>query len=297
MTNEQIEDEFFQYLKIERQYSENTISSYRSDILSFQTLMEVNYIEVSVDDAKRYYAYLRDNYANNSVLRKISSIKSMYKFLESEKIIDHNVWLSIHVSKRNVVLPKFLSVEQINLLLNSLVGDKPIDIRNKAMFEVLYATGMRISELIDLHVENINFEERFIKVHGKGNKERIVPMNDIACKYLSLYINHGRLSLMNDLTSVVFLNNRGSKLSRQGFYKILKEKALAVGIVDISPHKFRHSIATHMLNEGANLKVVQELLGHENISTTQIYSHVSSNKIINEYNKYHIFGKDNDEEF
>jgi integrase/recombinase XerD len=297
MTNDQIEDAFFQYLKIERQYSENTISSYRSDITSFQTLLEIDYIDLTLEDAKRYYGYLRDNYANNSVLRKISSIKSMYKYLESEKIIENNVWLSVHVSKRNVLLPKFLSVEQINLLLNSLVGNKPIDVRNKAMFEVLYATGMRISELIDLRVENVNFEERFIKVHGKGNKQRIVPISDIACKYLSLYINHSRLSLMKELTNIVFLNNRGNKLSRQGFYKILKEKALAVGIVDISPHKFRHSIATHMLNEGANLKVVQELLGHENISTTQIYSHVSSNKIINEYNKYHIFGKDNDEEF
>ena len=295
MTNKQIEDMFFQYLKIEKQYSQNTIVSYQFDINMFNEIMNKNYMDITLEDAKMYMTFLRDRYSNNTVLRKVSSIKSLYKFLEGEQIIKSNVWMNIRVSKKMVILPKFLTVQEINKLLNSLEGSKPIEIRNKAMFELLYATGMRISELINLKVENINFEERFVRIKGKGNKERIVPMNDIAQKYLYEYIFKARLQLQTTLTNIVFLNARGNILTRQGFYKILKTHALLVGIEDISPHKFRHSIATHMLNEGANLKIVQELLGHENISTTQIYSHVSTSKIVNEYNKYHMFGKDHDE--
>ncbi|MBL0701704.1 MAG: tyrosine-type recombinase/integrase, partial [Spiroplasma sp.] len=240
-------------------------------------------------------SFLRDNYKNNTVLCEESSFKRLFKYLDGEKLIDGNIWDGIKVSKKQVILPKFLTVDEINNLLNSLDGYSPLDSRNKAMFEVLYATGMRISELLNLEVGNVNFEERFIKVNGKGNKERIIPMSEVALKYLKNYYNNDRLLLQKDLTTTLFLNNRGGSMSRQGFYKIVKEKALLVGIDEISPHKFRHSIATHMLNQGANLKTIQVLLGHENIVTTQIYSHVSKDKVINEYNKYHMFGEDNDE--
>ncbi len=295
MYNHQLNELFIQFLRVERQYSENTIASYQFDLKIFNEIINKPYDAVTLDDGKKYLSFLRDNYKNNTVLRKVSSIKSLFKYLDGEKLIDGNIWDGIKVSKKQVILPKFLTVDEINNLLNSLDGDSPLDSRNKAMFEVLYATGMRISELLNLEVGNVNFEERFIKVNGKGNKERIIPMSEVALKYLKNYYNNDRLLLQKDLTTTLFLNNRGGSMSRQGFYKIVKEKALLVGIDEISPHKFRHSIATHMLNQGANLKTIQVLLGHENIVTTQIYSHVSKDKVINEYNKYHMFGEDNDE--
>lgn len=295
MYNHQLNELFIQFLRVERQYSENTIASYQFDLKIFNEIINKPYETVTLDDGKKYLSFLRDNYKNNTVLRKVSSIKSLFKYLDGEKLIDGNIWDGIKVSKKQVILPKFLTVDEINNLLNSLDGDSPLDSRNKAMFEVLYATGMRISELLNLEVGNVNFEERFIKVNGKGNKERIIPMSEVALKYLKNYYNNDRLLLQKDLTTTLFLNNRGGSMSRQGFYKIVKEKALLVGIDEISPHKFRHSIATHMLNQGANLKTIQVLLGHENIVTTQIYSHVSKDKVINEYNKYHMFGEDNDE--
>lgn len=292
MNNETLLEQFYQYLLIEKNYSKHTIEAYFRDIEQFNDMIKPTpLLDIDLSMVKNYMTWLRDSFANNTVLRKLSSLKTLYNYCLANNLISKNYFNEISVSKKKVILPKYLTEEQINLFLNSLTLDTPLDVRNKAMFELIYATGMRISELINLEIKDLNFNEQFVRVTGKGRVERIIPINDIALKYVKLYINEYRL-VFNPSCDNVFLNNHGKPLSRQGFYKILKQLALNVGITDISPHQFRHSIATHMLGNGANLKVVQEMLGHKNIATTEIYTHVSNQQIINDYNKYHMFGDD-----
>lgn len=292
MNNEVLLEQFYQYLLIEKNYSKHTIEAYFRDIEQFNDKIKPTpLLDIDLSMVKNYMTWLRDSFANNTVLRKLSSLKTLYNYCLANNLISKNYFNEISVSKKKVILPKYLTEEQINLFLNSLTLDTPLDVRNKAMFELIYATGMRISELINLEIKDLNFNEQFVRVTGKGRVERIIPINDIALKYVKLYIDEYRLGF-NPSYDNVFLNNHGKPLSRQGFYKILKQLALNVGITDISPHQFRHSIATHMLGNGANLKVVQEMLGHKNIATTEIYTHVSNQQIINDYNKYHMFGDD-----
>lgn len=295
INNEQLLEEFYQFLLIEKNYSPNTINAYFRDINQFISETNINNLTtITLSEVKNYVAWLRDGFSNNSVLRKLSSLKTLYNWLLANNYIDKNYFNEISVSKKKVILPKYLTIEQINSFLNALPLKTDLDYRNKAMFELIYATGMRISELCNLLLVDINFNERFVRISGKGRVERIVPINDIALKYLEQYLNHHRLNL-NPVVDNVFVNNHGKALSRQGFYKILKQHALSVGISDISPHQFRHSIATHMLSNGANLKVVQEMLGHKNISTTEIYTHVNNQQLIDDYNKYHMFGNNKED--
>ncbi len=293
MNNEKLLDLYDTYLTVEKQYSPNTKISYLRDIRQFITLIEKNLIDVDEDDALKYYTYLRENYNNNSLLRKLSSVKNLYKYFCSESILEVNPFLYVKSSKKQVTLPKFLSIDEINTFLDSLDGEKHIDFRNRAMFELLYATGIRVSELITLEVSNINLLEGFVLVTGKGNKQRIVPIGSTAISHCEIYINSHRIHMLKEHNNTLFLNAFGKPLTRQGVYKILKEKTTAIGIYDVSPHKFRHSIATHLLNGGANMKIIQEILGHSDISTVQIYAHVSNEKVKNEYNKYHPLSKKN----
>lgn len=290
MKDDEIIKNYIQFLVIEKQFSKNTISSYERDINMFCEIIKKPLIEVDEKDAISYLSYLKQNYKNNSVLRKISSIKNMYKFMQVEEYVKENPFSVTKVRKNKLTLPKYLSKDQINKLLDSLPEETNIDIRNKAMFELLYATGMRVSELINLEVGDLNLEERFIRVVGKGNKERIVPINYASQEILIKYIQKHRILLAVEENNILFLNQHGKKLTRQGFAKILKEKARKVGIEEISPHQLRHSIATHLLNGGANLKVVQEILGHSDISSTQIYTHVAKEKLKENYNLYHPLG-------
>lgn len=285
-------EQFLQYLQIERQYSQNTLSAYKRDIDKFQQVIAKDLASVTTDDVESYLSYLRANFKENTVLRNVSSLKSLYKFVNSEDLLNDDPFSNIKLSKHSMDIPKYLSVSEVNLLLNSLQDDGPLEARNRAMFELLYATGVRVSELISIKLVDINIEEQVIKILGKGNKERLVILNDIATNAVSKYIIYERIKLLKDPCPYLFINKNGKQLSRQGFYKILKQKALMVGIDDISPHKLRHSIATHMLDNGANLRVIQELLGHSEITTTQIYAHVSREKIRKDYNHYHNFGDD-----
>ncbi len=287
MNNDNLIDLYETYLTVERQYSDNTKINYIKDIRQFCEVVEIKVYKVEEDDALRYYEFLRNSYTNNTLLRKLSSVKNFYKYCLSEDLIAKNPFENIKASKKQVLLPKYLTQDEINLFLDSLSGDKALDYRNKAMFELLYATGMRVSELINLKVSNINLNEGFVLVFGKGSKERIVPISNQSLLYCKEYLNKYRPFLMKEDTDVLFLNTRGNKLSRQGVYKLLKQKCEEVGIYDVSPHKLRHSIATHLLNGGANMKIIQEILGHSDISTVQIYAHVSNDKIKNEYEKYH----------
>ena len=284
MTNIEL---YEQYLYVERQYSTNTIYAYIRDINEFITTLDTDYINVSLNQIDQYIYFLKNSYKDSTVHRKVSSIRNFYKFLYINKTISINYWDNVKQRRKSVTLPKFLEYADIEKLLDSLTLDTPYETRNKAMFETLYATGVRVSELMKIKISNYNSLESIIKIEGKGNKERIVILNESARNAIEEYIASARNKLTKHDTSYLFLNSHGNALSRQGFYRILKMKANLVGIESISPHQFRHSIATHMIENGADLRSVQELLGHSDISTTEIYTHLSKDKIKTDYDKYH----------
>lgn len=295
--NQNIVDDYINYLKVERQYSNNTIESYKADIEQFAKFTNENFLLITESKVIEYVEFLRKKYSENSLLRKFASVKNFYKYLVSIDRVLTNPLANINIKKTEQHLPDYLSQEEINVLLNSLNRNTKIEARNKAMLELLYASGIRVSELINIKVEHLNLKEKYLKVKGKGNKERIIPLTELCASELEIYYYQTRKEfLINDKDSdYLFLNNRGSKMSRQGFYKIIKNKGEMVGIYDLSPHKLRHSIATHLLNNGVNLKMVQELLGHSDISTTQIYTHTSKQKINKEYQRHHVLGKEKNE--
>ncbi len=291
MSNQELLQEYNDYLVIERQYAINTKLSYLQDINQFNELLQKDYILIEQEDAKKYYQYLRENYKNNTVLRKLSSMKSFYFFLLKEGKVKNNPFKQLTMSKKQVILPKYLSYKEIMYFLDSLEGQSPLEIRNRAMFELLYATGMRVSELTNLKINDVNLDERFVLITGKGNKQRIVPINEVAVSCIDKYYKISRLKLIKKQTNILFVNKNGDQLTRQGIYKILKTKTNEIGLKDVTPHKFRHSIATHLLNGGADLKIIQEVLGHSDISTVQIYTKVSQDKLMKEYNNCHPLTK------
>ena len=285
--NNEIQD-YITYLKIERQLSVNTIDSYTRDLEDFYKFTGKSYKFVVKDDFINYIAYLNKKISARSINRHIVSIKNYFKFLERNNLINNNPCTEITGLKMPKKMPRILSEEDINNLLDLPLNDA-YDYRNKAMLELMYSSGLRVSELLNLEVNNIDFNMNLVRVYGKGFKERIVPIDDIATKYLFEYINLYRNTLLrNKESDILFLNSRGSKLSRQGFFKILKEIAKEKGIKkELSPHTIRHSFATHLLNNGADLRSIQTMLGHENIETTQIYTHVSNNYVKENYEASH----------
>ena len=285
--NNEIND-YINYLKIERQLSPNTIDSYTRDLEDFYKFTGKSYKFVVKEDFINYIAYLNKKISARSINRHIVSIKNYFKFLERNNLISNNPTTEITGLKMPKKMPRILSEEDINNLLDLPLEDA-YDYRNKAMLELMYSSGLRVSELLSLEVNNIDFNMNLVRVYGKGSKERIVPIDDIATKYLFEYINIYRNTLLkNKESDILFLNSRGSKLSRQGFFKILKEIAKLKGIKkELSPHTIRHSFATHLLNHGADLRSIQTMLGHENIETTQIYTHVSNNYVKENYEAAH----------
>lgn len=289
-------NEFKYYLKLERSLSDNTIDSYESDLNQFYNyLKKVYYIEdVKLIDKQMILKHLenlkRKRISDSSIARKLSSIKTFFKFLLLEKLIDEDPSKNIDTPKKSKKLPQVLSHKDVDMLLDSLNEDNEYEIRNKAMIELLYASGLRVSELLNLKLNDIHLTMNLVQFIGKGNKERIVPIGEEAVSSIRKYLIDARNILnKNHLAKdYVFLNNLGTAMSRQGFYKVLKLQALKAGISsDISPHKLRHSFATHLLENGVDLRFVQELLGHENISTTQIYTHVNKKRLKEVYLKAH----------
>ena len=290
---ESIED-FLRYLLIYKNYSNNTIESYKEDLLKFNEFFkDKNINNIDIDDLKRYVKYLNDQELNElSISRNISCIKSFYKYLNIEKIIDNNPSDSLFLPKVRKKLPNTLSEEEVDRLLDIKLTDM-FSYRNKAMLEVLYATGLRVSELVNLKMENIDFEQDIIRTFGKGNKERVIPIGEYAKIYLEKYLNEYRYQMLkHGNNEYVFLNNHGKNMTRQGFFKIIKSIASDVGInKEISPHILRHSFASHLLKHGADLRTIQELLGHSNVSTTQIYTHISNEELKENYKNYHPHGE------
>ena len=291
--------EYTTYLASEKMKSNNTIESYGSDVLNYLYYLQnvkgiTNLQNVTTEDVKNYLAYLKKmGYSPSSSSRALSTLKSFHKFLVLEHYIKHNPTLSISTPKIEKKLPSVLSVEEVMILLNSLNDDTPYNARNRAMIEVMYGTGLRVSELVNLKLNELHLTSKMISTTGKGSKERIVPINDYASKVLRDYIVKYRPELVKNGkdNNFIFLNNQGQPLSRQSFFLILKRLAKDAGIEkEISPHTLRHSFATHLLEAGTDLRYIQEMLGHENISTTQIYTHLSKQKIKSVYNSAHPRG-------
>ena len=286
--NDSYLDNFIKYLLIDKKYSKNTIESYENDLNKYINFIKKDVIIVNKNDILNYIKYLKDSNINDkSIAHNISVIRSFYKFLILEKIINKSPCEFIDLPKVKKSLPSVLSIEEVDKLLNINLKDN-FSYRNKAMLELLYATGLRVSELVNLKLENIDLDECIIRIVGKGNKERIVPIGDVAIKYLKEYIIYYRDSLFKkEKSDYLFLNNHGKKITRQGFFKIIKKLAKEKDIkTEISPHTLRHSFATHLLEHGADLRSIGELLGHSSVSTTEIYTHVSSEKLRKDYDSH-----------
>ena len=287
-------EEFLRYLLIDKSYSKNTIESYKIDLNRFvEYFNDCDINSIKIDDLKDYIKHLSEINLNKlSISRNISCLKSFYKFLNIEKIIDNNPSDLLYMPKLSKKLPNTLTEDEVDKLLDIELKDA-YSYRNKAMLEVLYATGLRVSELVNLKMENIDFELDIIRTFGKGNKERVIPIGEYARYYLDLYLNNYRYELIkHGNNEYVFLNNHGNNMTRVGFFKIIKSIASEKGInKEISPHVLRHSFASHLLKHGADLRTIQELLGHSNVSTTQIYTHISNEELKENYKNFHPHGE------
>lgn len=277
--------DFLEYLKYERRVSVNTVDSYGENLLLLKNYTNKDLISLKKEDIKDFL----DNVEATARTKAhyLTVFNSFYKYLVFMDKIKSNPCDGIKAPKLEKKLPTYLTNEEIAKLFNIRLT-KPVDYRNKAILEVMYATGARISEVINLEVNQIDFEECIIRVVGKGKKERIIPLDDVAIEALDNYINNYRPFLIkNETCNYVFLNKNGEKISRQMIFKILKNLANKAGIIkEISPHTLRHSFASNLLNNGADLRVIQELLGHENLETTEIYSHLQNKKIKDDYNNH-----------
>jgi len=274
---------YIDYLEYERKLSNNTIKSYLNDLKDFDIYFNGELLNLKYEDIKKYLDSLSMDSAR-TVAHYITVINSFYNFLVEEKDIKDNPCTNIVSPKLPKKLPNYLTEEEVDKLLNiNLVTE--YDYRNKAMMELLYASGLRISELCNLKLTDIDLHNNIVRVFGKGKKERIVPISNIATKYLDIYINKYRnIILNNDISDYLFISNAKKNISRQGFFKIIKSECKKAGITkNVSPHVLRHSFATHLLKHGADLRIIQELLGHEDISTTQIYAHLVNEKLKDDY--------------
>lgn len=287
-------EEFLRYLLIDKGYSNNTIESYKTDLDKFLEYNKGKTIsDISNNDLKNYVKWLKENKLNEkSISRNISCLRSFYKFLVIEKYTKNNTADSVYLPKIKKMLPTTLTEEEVTNLLDVDLTDC-FSYRNKAMLEVMYATGMRVSELVNLKLNDIDLSQDIIRVFGKGSKDRIVPIGDYAKEYLTIYLKEYRSFMLKKYNNdYVFLNNHGSKMTRQGFFKIIKKLASEKGIKkELSPHTIRHSFASHLLKYGADLRTIQELLGHSDISTTQIYTHLTNEELRKNYEEYHPHGK------
>lgn len=291
---EELIEEFLRYLLIDKGYSNNTINSYRIDLekfLEFNKNTSIN--NISNEDLKRYVKYLKEENLNEkSISRNISCLKSFYKFLIIEKYINNNPSDAIFMPKIKKTLPKILTEKEVLDLLDIELIDN-FSYRNKAMLELMYATGLRVSELVNLKLNDIDLNQDIVRTMGKGSKERIIPIGDYAKEYLEKYLYEYRGTMLKkNNNDYLFLNNHGNKMTRQGFFKIIKKIAKEKGIdKDLSPHTLRHSFASHLLKYGADLRTIQELLGHSDISTTQIYTHITNEELKKNYENFHPHGE------
>jgi len=294
--------EYEYYLKITKNLSINSINSYLSDLTEYIDFLVKNYAikdpdQITKQHIRNFIGRLkRKDDTSATISRKMSAIRSFHKYLLLEKIVYTNVATGISLPKKVKKLPQILSLEEVDALMVAADGDEPLELRNRAMLELLYGSGLRISELIGIRLGDLHLNMGFINVLGKGNKERIVPLGEEGRYALRRYLDKGRPFLKKVDGDIVFVNNRGSSISRVGFYKTLKKLTTKAGITkEVSPHTLRHSFASHLLENGVNLRMVQELLGHEDISTTQIYTHINQKHLKEVYEEFHPRAKKEEE--
>lgn len=277
--------DYLDYLQYELKVSTNTLKSYQENLNQFALYYKSRNLLLLTKDEIKDFLYKMEKSAKTKA-HYLTVINSFYNYMVLIDKIKINPALTIKMPKIAKNLPNYLTIEEVDRLLDIKLRNF-YDYRNKAMLELLYATGTRISELINLTFNQIDFDECVIRIMGKGKKERMIPVNDVAIDYLKEYINNYRIFLAKKNNNYVFLNKNGDPISRVGFFKILKKLCQDAGIQkDVSPHTLRHSFATHLLNNGADLRVIQELLGHENLSTTEIYSHISNKKLEEDYQNH-----------
>jgi len=287
---------FKNYLKVEKGLSDNSIHAYITDLYKLVQFLEEKNYELGAENIKLDHLKEMIEWVNNRGIsprtqaRIISGIKSFYKYLMIEEKIEKDPTALLETPKVGRKLPEILSVEEIDTIINAVDTKKPEGQRNKAILETLYSCGLRVSELIELKISNLFFESGFIKIEGKGSKERLVPISTKAIKEINLYLSEYRrnLRIHPEHEDILFLNRRGKKLSRVMIFTIIKNITQKLGIErNISPHTFRHSFATHLIDGGANLRAVQEMLGHESIITTEIYTHLDKEYLKNTIIQYH----------
>lgn len=293
---EKIIKEYCEYLKYQRNYSELTIESYQREIRQFVDYLKQEDIhgfqDVEYQFLRGYLMFLHDQNLNTSTINhKLSTLRSFYRFLQREEYVSDNPFLLIESLKTKQKNPDFLYVDEMEELLDSVDTSTPLGVRNKAMLELMYASGLRCSEVVNLTLAQVDFQNQILWIHGKGNKDRYVPFHDYASDWLKDYIDDARKTLMNvqyQDHDFVFVNKNGGKMTNRGVQNIVERISMNYDASrKIHPHTFRHSFATHLLESGVDLRVVQELLGHANLSTTQVYTHISNKYLKEVYDETH----------
>ena len=295
ISSDRLIDGFIDNIWLEKGLSQNTLDAYRQDLSNFSNWLK----PVNLENADRitlldYLAYrLKQGYSSRSTARSLSSLRAFYAYLLTKSLISDNPTAKIQSPKLGHSLPKILSEEDVEKLINAPNTKEPLGLRDRAMLELLYACGLRISELINLDILNLNIRQGVVKVLGKGSKERLVPMGEPALDWISDYLTYGREQLLTDTkkSSILFLSNRGTGMTRQTFWYRIKLYANKAGVdQSLSPHTLRHAFATHLINHGADLRTVQLLLGHTSLSTTQIYTEVARHRMKELHREHHPRG-------
>jgi len=296
MTWSEAIENYANYLRFEKNASENTIEAYVSDLQKLQNfaeqnLMNITPITISYEHLQEFlYQISKINYSERTQARWISSIKGFFSFLLEDELREDNPSALLETPKLGLYLPDTLSLEEIEKLISATEENTDLAKRNRCMIEVLYGCGLRVSELTELQISNINFKENYLKIQGKGDKVRFVPLADYTADFIKNYINNirNKQKINPKYSDILFLNSRGVQISRQMVFLIIKEIVRKAGIQkNISPHTFRHSFATHLLQNGADLRFIQEMLGHSSITTTEIYTHLNTEELHETILKYH----------
>lgn len=296
MTWSEVIENYANYLRFEKNASENTIEAYVSDLQKLQdfteqNLMNITPITISYEHLQEFlYQVSKINYSERTQARWISSIKGFFSFLLEDELREDNPSALLETPKLGLYLPDTLSLEEIEKLISATDENTDLAKRNRCMIEVLYGCGLRVSELTELQISNINFKENYLKIQGKGDKVRFVPLADYTADFIKNYINNirSKQKINPKHSDILFLNSRGAQISRQMVFLIIKEIVRKAGIQkNISPHTFRHSFATHLLQNGADLRFIQEMLGHSSITTTEIYTHLNTEELHETILKYH----------
>ncbi len=287
-------DDYIVYLTVEKGASRNTIEAYSNDVRKLADYLSgekvVSWNQVDSYHIRGYLAHMQQEAVTNTTrARNVAALKSFFRFLYLEKYTDSNLGELLDTPRKEKVLPKYLTLEEVEQLLDAPDVTTPNGCRDKAMLELLYATGLRVTELITLRLQDISFEMAYVRCFGKGAKERVIPLGRYALEALEHYINVCRPKVANCWqTDILFLNKSGKGLTRQGFWKLIKKYGREAGITaDLTPHVLRHSFATHLLSNGADLRAIQEMLGHADIATTQIYTHLLGDQMLEVYQNAH----------